>query len=175
MAGVALSDALRGCTSSQVSLTIKWPNDILHRGSKLAGILVEGVRCRDGRFACVLGFGVNRASHPSDLPYVATDLFAVSDLRPSLDAVVTALSASVDAVLTLWDRGRGFAAVRERWLAGALPAGTPMTVGTRSGKAEGGFRTIDGQGRLVLAAPDGDKVIEAGDVFLMDQPVRVTG
>ena len=175
VAGVALSDALRGCTSAQVSLTIKWPNDILHRGSKLAGILVEGVRCRDGRFACVLGFGVNRSSHPSDLPYVATDLFAVSDLRPSLDALVAALSASVDALLRLWDRGRGFAAVRDRWLAGALPAGTPMTVGTRCGKAEGCFRTIDGQGRLVLGGADGDKVSEAGDVFLMDQPGRVTG
>lgn len=175
VAGVALRDALATCAGADDLIRIKWPNDIVHQGAKLAGILVEGVRCRDGRFACVLGFGVNRVSHPSDLPYAATDLFAMSDRRPTLDALITALSSAVDAVLTTWDRGRGFEAVRRRWLAAALPAGTPMTVGTGSGRADGEFHTMDAQGRLVLTTPDGDKVIEAGDVFLMDQPVRVTG
>ncbi len=175
VAGVALIEALRACLGPDVPLSIKWPNDIVHRGAKLAGILVEGLRCRDGRFACVLGFGVNRMSHPPGLPYAVTDLFAVGDRRPTLDDVVSSLSASADVLLTLWDRGRGFAHVRDRWLAAALPPDTPMTAATRAGRAEGRFRTIDAQGRLVLATADGDKVIEAGDVFLMDQPVRDTG
>ncbi len=175
VAGVALADALGDCVGADAGLAIKWPNDVVHRGAKLAGILVEGVRCGDGRFACVLGFGINRASHPSDLAYAATDLFSVGDRRPSLDAVVAALSLRVQAALLAWDRGRNFAAIRARWLTHALPQDTPMTAGTRDGKVAGRFRTIDERGRLVLAAPEGDKVIEAGDVFLMDQPVHATG
>lgn len=174
VAGVALHDALVACLGVEGAVEIKWPNDIVHRGAKLAGILVEGVRCRDGRFACVLGFGVNRVSHPSGLPYVATDLFAMSDRRPTLDAMVMALSAAVDAVVAVWDRGKGFDAVRGRWLAAALPEGTPMTVEAGATRADGRFRTMDAQGRLVLTTPAGDKVIEAGDVFLVDRSVRVT-
>ncbi len=55
-------------------LAIKWPNDILYDGAKLAGILLESANLPDGRFACVAGIGVNCGSHPQDTPYKATDL-----------------------------------------------------------------------------------------------------
>ncbi|UDL95148.1 biotin--[acetyl-CoA-carboxylase] ligase [Lichenihabitans sp. PAMC28606] len=175
LAGVALMDALSLFVATDQPIAIKWPNDIVHASAKLAGILVEGARCRDGSFACVLGFGINRQSHPSDLPYAATDLFSVSAERPSVDDVVSALSLSLDQALTLWDRGRGFLHIRSRWLERALPAGTRMSVASKSHKLDGLFETIDDQGRLVLQTSDGQKTVDAGDVFLMDQPVPKIG
>ena len=175
VAGVALAESISECAQPTQPVRIKWPNDIVQDGAKLAGILVEGARCRDGRFACVLGFGVNRQSHPSGLAYRATDLFSISQRQPSVNAVVTALSANMDEVLGEWDRGRGFARVRERWLAHALPSGTAMSVATKTVRADGHFQTIDERGRLVLDTADGATTIEAGDVFLMDEPAQIAG
>ncbi len=175
VAGVALAEAVEACAAPAGPVLIKWPNDLVHGGAKLAGILVDGGRCRDGRFACALGFGVNRLSHPEGLPYPATDLFSIAPARPGLDTLMEALSAKLAEVLDLFDRGRGFAAVREAWLARALPRGTPMTVATSSVRADGVFETIDAGGRLVLTTSDGTIVIDAGDVFLMDQTARPPG
>lgn len=175
VAGVALATALSGLLGVSGRIAIKWPNDLVHDGAKLAGILVEGTRCPDGRFACVLGFGINRQSHPDGLPYAATDLFSVSDARPSVDDIVSALSSCVDETLRLWDRGRQFDHIRDLWLGLALPPGTPMSVSTGPARSHGLFQTIDDRGCLVLTTDDGTATIDAGDVFLMDRPVEQSG
>jgi BirA family biotin operon repressor/biotin-[acetyl-CoA-carboxylase] ligase len=175
VAGVALACAIAATARTENPIAIKWPNDLVHQGAKLAGILVEGARCRDGRFACVLGFGVNRQSHPTDLAYAATDLFSISADRPSVDTLVSVLSSSLDDALQLWNRGRGFSHIRQRWLELALPAGTRLSVASKLHRLNGIFETIDEQGRLVLVTDDGRTSIDAGDVFLMDQPVPSTG
>ena len=171
VAGVALAQAVDEVAAPDEKVAIKWPNDLVHRGAKLAGILVEGARLPDGRFACVLGFGVNRESHPAGLPYRATDLFAISPRRPDVAAVVSALTAAFHDTLTAWDRGRGFQAIRTRWLAQALPRGTPLSVAGSPGRRHGIFETIDDRGRLVLATDDGLATVDAGDVFLLERPV----
>ena len=75
VAGLALHDAVAEC-APQIGplLKVKWPNDLLIGGAKVAGILIEGES--EGGFAVVIGFGVNCAAHPSDTPYPATDLAA---------------------------------------------------------------------------------------------------
>ena len=176
VAGVALVrvvESLVGAAGAQVS--IKWPNDLVHQGAKLAGILVEGARCPDGRFACVLGFGVNRRSHPEGLPYAATDLFSLGAGRPTIDDVVAALSAELDEILQVWDRGRNFDRLRKLWLDHALPSGTAMAVSSQGSQIRGTFDTIDERGRLILTTEAGAVKIDAGDVFLMDKPVQFAG
>lgn len=175
VAGVALAEAVAACAEPASPVLIKWPNDLVHDGAKLAGILVEGGRCHDGRFACVLGFGVNRLSHPEGLPYPATDLFSIARSRPGLDTLMETLSARFADALDRFDRGRGFSVIRDDWLGHALPAGTPITVSTPSVRADGVFETIDAGGRLVLTTGSGTVTIDAGDVFLMDQTARPPG
>lgn len=110
VAGVALARALIAIAGPDCGIAIKWPNDILCGDAKLAGILVEGATLPRGgaapRFSAVLGFGVNCASHPSDLSYAATHLGLIAGTGGTRDALFTALSGSIVDTLSLWDQGR---------------------------------------------------------------------
>ena len=165
MAGVALASAVSDVAGQGIELALKWPNDVLHRGAKLAGILVEGTQTRTG-FAAVLGFGVNCASHPADLPYRATDLATLAPDGATRDALFGALSRRVAEGLALWAEGAGFAAVRQAWLARAVPRGTALAVARPEGRLAGRFSSIDADGRLILDTDRGLVTVEAGDVFL---------
>ena len=136
--------------------------------AKLAGILIESTRC-DGELACALGFGVNCTVHPRDLAYPATDLSAIAGRNVAAEEVLRHLSAEFVQARALWDRGQGFAAVREAWLCLGLPPGSPLMVKTPSCTAEGVFRTIDERGRLVLDSLGRTMTIDAADVFLTGQ------
>ena len=74
VAVLALYDAIAACAPAlREALALKWPNDLLCRGAKLAGILIEGERAAEA-LAVAIGIGVNCESHPSQTPYPATDL-----------------------------------------------------------------------------------------------------
>ncbi len=165
VAGVALARAVRRLPSVPDAVRLKWPNDLVHEGAKLAGILIEGCGRADGTFACVIGFGVNCISHPGGLDYRATDLAEVSRRFPSADHLGRVLADEMAATLDLWDGGRGFGFVRENWLDLALPRGTPLIVSTHGSRTEGRFDTIDDGGRLRLSTAAGPLSVEAADVF----------
>jgi BirA family biotin operon repressor/biotin-[acetyl-CoA-carboxylase] ligase len=164
VAGVALIDALR-TVSPDVPVALKWPNDVLSNGAKLAGILLEGSSLSSGSFACVIGCGVNCAAHPDNLSYAATDLAARGAVVDA-GALLAALSASFASWLDVWSAGNNFAAIREAWLARAAGLGGPVRARPPTGEIEGIFETIEETGRLVLRGPNGRVTIDAGDVFL---------
>jgi BirA family transcriptional regulator, biotin operon repressor / biotin---[acetyl-CoA-carboxylase] ligase len=175
VAGVALSDALRrevpgvrvgldGADGAGVRVALKWPNDVLADGSKLAGILLEAHARPDGRMAVVIGFGVNVVAAPEGLPYPATSLAA---LGAGLEAepLFAALSdAWVDAV-EVWDSGRGVAQILSLWRAAAAGIGAEVAVRRDGDVLRGIFETIDDTGRLIVRGKDNSRVaITAGDV-----------
>lgn len=168
VAGVALARALRVIAGPDRGLALKWPNDVLCGGAKLAGILVEATSDPAGTLSAVLGFGVNCESHPANLAYPATHLTAVVGASGTRDLLLTTLSASVPEVLDLWDRGAGFAAIRAEWLSHALPVGSALAVTRPDGRYRGKFKTVDSDGRLLLDTDCGVLTVEAGDVFLAD-------
>jgi BirA family biotin operon repressor/biotin-[acetyl-CoA-carboxylase] ligase len=135
---------------------IKWPNDVLIGGRKVAGILAEG-RPQEGW--AVLGIGVNVAIRVEDLPPELHDTAATlgrepSDVEPFLSQLLAcldrALALPADELLDAW-RARDALVGREiTWLAGR-------------GRAAG----IDGEGRLVVELPDGGRTtLDAGEVHL---------
>lgn len=133
---------------------IKWPNDLLVDGAKLAGILLE----RQGD-AVVVGFGVNLAHRPEGLDRPATSLDPPVAPDPFLDR----LAAAFAAWLARW-RTEGLAPVRAAWLRAAHPIGAALT----SGDARGTFDGLDETGALRLRLEDGGlRIIHAGDVFLL--------
>jgi BirA family biotin operon repressor/biotin-[acetyl-CoA-carboxylase] ligase len=166
VAGAALVSSLNLLSRADPPVGLKWPNDAVHRGAKLAGLLVEGTQLQDGRLACVIGIGVNCASHPVLPDRPTTDLAAVAGRRIEPAQVFEALSEAVAALLPVWAGGANFAAIRELWLAQAAGLGAPITARTARGLLAGVFRTIDDSGRLLLVTPEGPVRIEAGDVFL---------
>ena len=166
VAGVALAIALRGLLAGDERLSIKWPNDMLFDGSKLAGLLLESAVLTDGRLGCVIGFGVNCTSHPHGLAYPATDLSAAAGMSVTSTMVLAALAETMETQLATWNRGAGFAAIRDRWLGLAAGLGKPISVVTSRQKLDGVFEGIDSTGRLIIVAGDRAVAVDAGDVFL---------
>ena len=168
---LALALALRDILGGDPALKIKWPNDILYDGAKLAGVLLESVALPHG-FACVAGIGVNCGSHPDGTLYPATDLSAAAgrDIAPRL--VLEALARAMAQQLDVWLQGPGFAAIRAGWLTLAAGLGSPIRVARTNETIEGVFETIDAMGRLVLRQLAGERLIDAGDVFLAAPPPR---
>ncbi len=171
VAGVALLHALRDILGSDPLLCIKWPNDILHAGAKLAGILLESTQLTGGGLACVIGIGVNCCSHPSPALYPATDLAEIGTLLGHREDVLLRLSETFVQWLDIWDQGRNFDAVRAEWLNHAGGIGGRISVAAPSGPREGIFETIDANGRLILNANGNMLTFEAGDVFLRPPPL----
>jgi BirA family transcriptional regulator, biotin operon repressor / biotin---[acetyl-CoA-carboxylase] ligase len=135
---------------------IKWPNDVLLDGRKLAGILAEG-RPQEGW--AVLGVGLNVAVRPGDLPPELRDTAASLGLDPGdVEAVLARVLDALQRTLSL-DAG----AVLDAWRDRDALLGREITWSTGRGRAAG----IDGAGRLVVELPGGGRTaLDAGEVHL---------
>ena len=143
-------------------LALKWPNDLLLKGEKLSGILLE--RADD---AVVIGVGVNLAHHP-DLPDRPTTSLAAHGVAVAPDDFADTLAEAFARWLGRL-RGEGLAPVRARWLARAHPVGTALTARLPDGdRVDGLFDGLDTDGALMLRLASGERrVIHAADVFLL--------
>ena len=166
VAGVALRRAVADLGAGE-DVRLKWPNDLVCRGAKLAGLLVEGVALPDGRFACIVGIGVNCASAPIGLAYPTDCLANVLGRPVSPDDLFACLAPRFEEALAVWRGGADFAAIRTQWLAVAAGLGGPIRIAGAQGFRQGIFETLDAQGRLVLRGADGAEAIEAGDLILI--------
>ncbi|GJE16193.1 Bifunctional ligase/repressor BirA [Methylobacterium marchantiae] len=178
VAGVALIAALKraiqppqdevggGKIGGGCPFRLKWPNDVLASGAKLAGLLLEAESHPGGRRSAVMGFGVNVAASPQDLPYPATSLSQIP-YETRAEDLFDHLSDEIVAAARLWNRGRGFSSIRERWLDNAAGIGAPVSVRVGGDFVQGIFETIDEAGRLVVRSDDGTRrTVTAGEVHL---------
>ena len=140
-------------------LTLKWPNDVLLDGTKVAGILLE----KQGD-ATIIGFGVNLAAHPADSERLATSLAAAGIAPPSPAAVIDRLSGQFESARTAWLAG--FGAVRTAWLARAAGLSQPLVARLGSETVTGNFDGLAADGALQLRLDNGTlRVVHAGEVF----------
>jgi BirA family biotin operon repressor/biotin-[acetyl-CoA-carboxylase] ligase len=162
VAAVALQEAAATFLAHGAGATIKWPNDLLIDGAKVAGILLE----RAGGVV-VIGMGVNLMACPERVERRTTHL-AEHGASVSPDLFGETLAEAFARWLGRW-RGEGLAPVRQRWLERAHPLGTALAVHLPDGTtAEGLFDGLDGQGALVLRLAGGERrIIHAADVFLL--------
>ena len=150
-------------------LKLKWPNDLLLDGAKLAGILIEAESIV-GATAVAAGIGVNCAHHPQNLAYPATDLTVSGEVVTPAD-LLHVLSRAMLTRLAQWDRGQSFATIRAEWLAHADGLGGDIHVRLPGRELTGTFETLDRMGRLMLRLPAGDlEAITVGELFA---PARV--
>lgn len=161
---LALHDALMGLGVPPASLALKWPNDVLLQGGKLAGILLEGA----GE-ALVIGIGVNLAEAPAPdmvepgaLPPVS--LAGEAGLRVGPADFLAALTPAFAAREGEF-RSHGFAPIRAEWLARAARLGEEITARLPREEITGRFETVDEEGRIVLSTPETRHEIAAGDIF----------
>jgi len=169
LSAVAVARAIEEVTRLQPK--IKWPNDILLDGKKVAGLLNEMSAETDTIHCVVLGIGVNinmlREQFPSDLRQPATSLFleqGVSVNRVDFTrALLTSLDVLYDDYLCL-----GFPAIREEWLSRSTVQGRRVRVSFGNRETEGVVTGVDNDGALLLAREDGaaERVL-AGDVTIL--------
>lgn len=171
VAGLALVQALERCCgrgpedrADPTVFKLKWPNDVLVDGAKLAGILLESELRADGSRFLVAGIGVNVAHAPENLAYPAASLAGLG-LQVTAAGLFRALTAEWVALLDIWDGGRNFAEIRRLWLQRAAGLGGDIVVRNGSTALQGTFETLDASGQLVLRLPDGSaKGVTAGDI-----------
>jgi BirA family biotin operon repressor/biotin-[acetyl-CoA-carboxylase] ligase len=175
VAGLALGDALDAVApQANVSIGIdgadspryelKWPNDVLAHGGKLAGILLESVQLPGSGYGLAIGIGVNVVSHPADLPYPTTSLAALGARCSAADLFLALSDAWIDNMRG-WSGGNGLSHVRERWLSRAAGLGSEIVVRLHGEVLRGRFETIDDECRLLLREGSGGlRRIAAGDV-----------
>ena len=173
VAGLALHEAASQAAGiGAPRLALKWPNDLLLDGAKVAGLLLEGHRIRtDGTIAIVIGFGVNIVSAPSGTPYPANTLRTVKQ-QLTREIVFAALASSFARIFSTWYEARRrspasdpFGAVRRLWLERAAGVGGEVAVRLPAGERRGRFEGLDRHGRLQLGTPAGLELIDAGDLY----------
>lgn len=169
VAALALFDAVAETTNSTEGLALKWPNDVLLNGGKLAGILLESIG-QGGRLDhLAIGIGVNlvAAPEPKDLEARAVppvSLLGETGITLAPDAFLTHL-AQAYARYEHQFMSLGFAPIRTAWLARAARLGEVITARTARDEITGTFRDMDKDGHLVLETPKGCETISAADVF----------
>ena len=157
VAGLALIEALDVAVPGQ-PLVLKWPNDLMLSGKKLAGILLERAGER-----VVLGFGVNLAAAPQLPDRQAASL--AGEIQP--EAFAPLLAGSFSRMLALWRTSEPTALVRA-WEHRAHLVGTRLSVHlSQDEKISGRFAGLDPDGALRLLLEDGSmEIVRAADVFL---------
>ena len=169
--GLALIDGLSRVAPA-AHLHLKWPNDILAGGAKLAGILTEAIPARNGAPVLLIGFGVNLNHHPVDLPYPATNLaLAAGETgRVEPEQALTAILPGLHDRLTTFLR-LGFESLRPAYLAKLGHVGERVRVhldAARTQAVEGVLRGIGPDGGLEIDTATGLRRIQAGDVMPLD-------
>jgi BirA family biotin operon repressor/biotin-[acetyl-CoA-carboxylase] ligase len=159
VAALAVYETVLARLGNPQELQLKWPNDVLLRGGKFCGLLLE----REGT-SVVVGIGVNLASAPA--VERANSLSEIGP-APDRDAFAAELAARFDLELGRW-RQYGLEPILNRWIAAAHPVGSTLTVHEPSGaQLLGAFAGLERDGALRLRLADGSlRVIHAGDVML---------
>ncbi|WP_299280425.1 biotin--[acetyl-CoA-carboxylase] ligase [uncultured Tateyamaria sp.] len=166
---LALHDAFVAATGRGDAFALKWPNDVLLRDGKVAGILLESISTGAAVTHLAIGVGVNLIAAPG------ADQVEEGAVRPVALKSELGVSIAPEAFLNLLAQSYaryeaqfttyGFAPIRTAWLARAARLGQAITARTTRETHQGTFADVDADGQLVLETPKGRVRIPAGDVY----------
>jgi BirA family biotin operon repressor/biotin-[acetyl-CoA-carboxylase] ligase len=168
VAAIGLFDALVAATGRPELFAMKWPNDVLLGGTKLAGILLETGGPPGGDLALAIGIGVNLAD-PPDPAKLEPDAVPPAGLRAATGVAITpeAFLDLLAPAVQYWESrlaAEGFAPVRAAWLARAARLGDEVTARLADRTLVGRFETIDDTGAIVLATAAGRVALPAAEI-----------
>lgn len=169
VASLALHDAFVAATGRPEGFALKWPNDVLLGGEKIAGILLESAGAGGVANYLAIGIGVNLLGIPAveeleDGAVRPVSLMSGAGVDVGPEAFLDLLApayARYEAQFTRY----GFAPIREAWLTRAARLGEVITARTARDSFTGVFETVDDTGNLVLSTPDTRHAIPAAEIF----------
>ncbi|WP_146344779.1 biotin--[acetyl-CoA-carboxylase] ligase [Falsiphaeobacter marinintestinus] len=169
VAALALFDACVAVTGRTEGLSLKWPNDVLLNGGKLAGILLESAGQGPNLSYLSIGIGVNLAEAPGqndveDRALRPVSLLSETGVTISAEDFLTELAAAFARYETQFST-YGFDPIRTAWLDRAARLGQVITARTATSETSGTFETVDASGNLVLHTAKGRVSIPAAEVF----------
>jgi BirA family biotin operon repressor/biotin-[acetyl-CoA-carboxylase] ligase len=157
MTSLAIGDAVRTFLP-QLSIELKWPNDVLVGGKKMSGILLEA-----GEGWLVMGMGINILHTPENPLYPVTSFASETADVPKIEIVLSTILNFLDQWNAVFVK-EGFAPLRKAWLERAKKG--VMVVRQTQGDVQGTFEDLDEHGNLCLILRDGTKrSFNTGDVF----------
>ncbi len=169
VASLAVFDACVVVTGRADGLALKWPNDVLLNGGKLAGILLESAGNATGMTHFAIGVGVNlvAAPDPGDVEQGAVrpvSLLSETGARVTPEEFLGALAGAFARYEDQF-RSLGFAPIRTAWLDRAAKLGQVITARTSRDEFTGTFETVDAAGNLVLSTAHTRHAIPAAEIF----------
>jgi len=166
VAALALADAI-AAVAPRIKVEIKWPNDLLVGGRKIAGILLEGnVGETSKRRSLVIGMGVNVTSHPENPRFIQATSLAREGVKAEVEDLLISAAHSLDRWIGIWNT-RGFGPIRLDWLNRAVGVGGEVEVRMAEKTVAGIFQCVDDTGALVVSTSGGEHTVNAADVFLV--------
>ena len=157
-AGLAIADMLE--QECGIVARLKWPNDVLVDGRKIAGVLIEGMRS-----TVAIGIGINLRHAPSvgGDAWRTTSVLEATGTAPSFERGLAVLAASWAKRYREWEPG--FEAVRAAWLSRAAFLGQTITARLPNEECVGVFDGIATDGALILSTPSGQRRLSSAEVF----------
>jgi BirA family biotin operon repressor/biotin-[acetyl-CoA-carboxylase] ligase len=169
--GIAAAQALEDSGIRDVGL--KWPNDLVARGAKLAGVLVELGGDALGPCHAVIGIGINcrlgaRAAAAIDQPWI--DLATLANgAAPSRNEIVARVLTRLVAALERF-ADEGFAAFGDDYARRDVLCGQRVSVLRADGRSEGTARGVNARGAMRVAFAEGERAVDSGEVSIRVAP-----
>ncbi|WP_180753563.1 biotin--[acetyl-CoA-carboxylase] ligase [Bartonella tribocorum] len=168
VAGVSVVEAIKQFIKDEKQtndiVSLKWPNDILLRGAKSSGILLEIFKLPSQQYALVIGIGINVKYNYENAPYPTSSLQDIG-LHIEAEQLFTVLTESFSRNYLLWKQSKGREIIRNKWLLYSAHLGKHVKVVNDEKIIEGIFDGLDRDfNGIIKQKNDQRTIITAGDV-----------
>ena len=149
-----VKELIMNSNAPKADIKLKWPNDVLIGGKKLAGILIEST-CLNGMNYVVIGIGVNTHFMPDVQNAEATSLFNEGIILKNSDYFLSSLMSKFQTHYFRWINDDSFYNTRNQWLKFAYNLNSVITLDNGTSKVSGIFRGIDQEGAICIETAEG--------------------
>lgn len=164
---LAVSDAIDYyCELNHLSerVELKWPNDIMLTGRKLAGILIESINYNNRSYA-IIGIGVNSYHSPDTIDQFTTNL-KIFDLKVNNIYLINKIIKSLEYYLKIY-QANGFSLIRQIWLQRAYKLGQPIKILCNGQSIDGLFSGISKDGNIEITLSNGQIYISEATIEII--------
>lgn len=166
ISALAVRDTFLGLGASGAEVRCKWPNDVLIKGRKASGILIESCATHGGVLDYVIiGIGMNLIHFPEDAAFDATSLRAETGREVSVRDAITGLASVIYARINAWNVA-DFEPVAAEWTNHSWGLGEAREIRTHDQTFHAVLEGLASDGGLIARLDDGsEKRLYAGDIF----------